>query len=45
MITLFAIFVISLLFSPRRSIVTRAINRARVRARVKHELAQEGATA
>lgn len=44
-ITLFAIFVISLLFSPRRSIVTRAINRARVRARLKRELAQEGATA
>ncbi|HMR48050.1 MAG TPA: metal ABC transporter permease [Arachnia sp.] len=41
-LTLFAIFLVSLLFSPRRSIVTRALSRARTRAALKKELLAEG---
>ncbi|MGO1410827.1 metal ABC transporter permease [Microbacterium sp.] len=37
-ITLFAIFLLSLLFSPRRSIITRAVSRARARDALKQEL-------
>lgn len=42
-LTLFAIFLISLLLSPRRSIVTRALTRARARAALRRELLTEGA--
>lgn len=38
-LTLFAIFVVSLFASPRRSIVTRALARGRARAALKRELA------
>ncbi|MBS3182428.1 metal ABC transporter permease [Leucobacter manosquensis] len=41
-ITLFAIFLLSLLFSPRRSIITRAVSRARARTTLKRELLMEG---
>lgn len=37
-LTLFAIFLASLLFSPRRSVITRARNRRRARAALKREL-------
>ncbi|MDZ8275328.1 metal ABC transporter permease [Microbacterium aquimaris] len=43
-LTLFAIFVFSMLFSPRRSIVLRAIRRSRARADLKRELQREAAT-
>lgn len=43
-LTLFAILVISLLFSPRRSVVTRIIMRSRARAVLKRELTVAGAT-
>lgn len=43
-LTLFGIFVISLLLSPRRSIITRVIARRRARAALKHELIQERIT-
>ncbi|MGO1435600.1 MAG: metal ABC transporter permease [Canibacter sp.] len=42
-ITLFVIFVISLLFSPRRSIITRIVSRQRARSALKRELVLEGA--
>ncbi|GAA1949968.1 metal ABC transporter permease [Microbacterium aquimaris] len=42
-LTLFAIFVFSMLFSPRRSIVLRAIRRSRARADLKRELQREAA--
>lgn len=42
-LTLFAIFVISLLLSPRRSVITRVIGRTRARAALKRELMAEGA--
>lgn len=42
-LTLFAIFMVSLLFSPRRSIITRALARSRARAALKQELVSEGA--
>ncbi|MFV0435547.1 MAG: metal ABC transporter permease [Leucobacter sp.] len=42
-LTLFAIFAVSLLFSPRRSIVTRAIARGRARAALRRELLREEA--
>lgn len=42
-LTLFAIFVISLLLSPRRSVITRVIGRTRARAALKRELLAEGA--
>ncbi|MGU3498111.1 metal ABC transporter permease [Mycobacterium sp. C31M] len=42
-LTLFAIFVISLLLSPRRSVITRVIGRTRARAALKRELTAEGA--
>lgn len=41
-LTLFAIFLVSLLFSPRRSIITRIVVRARARAALKRELVGEG---
>ncbi|MBM7795964.1 metal ABC transporter permease [Pseudoglutamicibacter albus] len=41
-LTLFAIFLVSLLFAPRRSIITRAVSRARARAHLKRELLHEG---
>ena len=37
-LTLFAIFLFSLVFSPRRSLVTRALGRARARGELKREL-------
>ncbi|WP_065967259.1 hypothetical protein [Brevibacterium ravenspurgense] len=40
-LTPFAIFVVSLLFSPRRSIITRVFSRRRARAMLKHELLME----
>lgn len=40
-LTLFAILLLSLLCSPRRSVITRAISRARARAAVKRELLAE----
>ncbi|KAB1641371.1 metal ABC transporter permease [Gulosibacter chungangensis] len=40
-LTLFAIFVVSLLFSPRRSIITRVLSRRRARATLKQELLLE----
>lgn len=42
-LTLFAIFLFSLLFSPRRSIITRIVTRARARSALKRELVLEGA--
>ncbi|MCG7427902.1 metal ABC transporter permease [Helcobacillus sp. ACRRO] len=42
-LTLFAIFLFSLLFSPRRSIITRIVTRARARSALKRELVMEGA--
>ena len=42
-LTLFAIFVFSMLFSPRRSIVLRAIRRSRARADLKREIQREAA--
>lgn len=42
-LTLFAIFVFSLVFSPRRSIVMRAIGRSRARAELKRDLDREAA--
>ncbi|SJM50086.1 metal ABC transporter permease [Gulosibacter sp. 10] len=42
-LTLFAIFLVSLLCSPRRSLVTRLLGRRRARAALRHELLQEGA--
>lgn len=42
-LTLFAIFLVSLLFSPRRSIITRAVSRARARATLRRELLREQA--
>lgn len=41
-LTLFAIFLVSLLASPRRSIITRLLVRARARTALKRELALEG---
>lgn len=41
-LTLFVIFVVSLLVAPRRSIVTRAILRARARAALRRDLSLEG---
>ena len=41
-LTLFAIFLVSLLFAPRRSIITRAVSRARARTHLKRELLHEG---
>lgn len=41
-LTLFAIFVVSLLLSPRRSVITRIIGRTRARAALKRELAGGG---
>lgn len=41
-LTLFAIFLVSLLFALRRSIITRAVSRARARAHLKRELLHEG---
>ena len=41
-LTLFTIFLFSLLFAPRRSIITRAVSRARARASLKQELIEEG---
>lgn len=41
-LTLFAILLVSLLFSPRRSILTRAVARARARAALRRELTAEG---
>ncbi|MFV0428038.1 MAG: metal ABC transporter permease, partial [Arachnia sp.] len=43
-LTLFVIFLASLLFSPRRSIITRAVTRARARAALKRELLLGGET-
>lgn len=43
-LTLFAIFLLSLLFAPGRSIVTRAIVRARTRGALRRELLEEGAS-
>lgn len=40
-LTLFAIFVVSLLVSPRRSLVVRAVTRARARAALRRELLGE----
>lgn len=40
-LTLFALFVLSLLFSPRRSILVRAMTRARARANLKRALLEE----
>ncbi|MDZ8200771.1 metal ABC transporter permease [Microbacterium sp. SSW1-59] len=42
-LTLFAIFVFSLVFSPRRSVVMRAIGRSRARAELKRDLDREAA--
>lgn len=42
-LTLFAIFVVSLLFSPRRSVVVHALRRLRARRALRDELALEGA--
>lgn len=42
-LTLFAIFLFSLLFSPRRSIITRIVTQARARSALKRELVLEGA--
>lgn len=41
-LTLFTIFLVSLLLAPRRSIITRAVSRARARAHLKRELLHEG---
>ncbi|MGO1407985.1 MAG: metal ABC transporter permease [Brachybacterium sp.] len=41
-LTLFAIFLVSLLFSPRRSLIARAISRTRARTALKRELLAEG---
>lgn len=41
-LTLFAIFVVSLLLSPRRSVITRIVGRTRARAALKRELAGGG---
>lgn len=43
-LSLFAIFVLSLVFSPRRSIVMRAVSRVRARAALKRELLAEAAS-
>lgn len=40
-LTLFAVFLVSVLFAPRRSIVTRAVERARGRRRLKRALEAE----
>ena len=40
-LTLFAVFVVSLLFAPHRSLITRAFVRARVRSTLKHDLLNE----
>ncbi len=42
-LTLFVIFLFSLLFSPQRSIITRIVTRARARSALKRELVLEGA--
>lgn len=42
-LTLFAIFLLSLLLSPRRSVVMRAIARARARSALRRELMDDGA--
>ncbi|OKL54685.1 zinc ABC transporter permease [Bowdeniella nasicola] len=42
-LTLFAIFLVSLLASPRRSVITRIVTRSRARAALKRELILEGA--
>ena len=41
-LVLFAIFLISLLASPRRSVITTALNRARAREALRRELVSEG---
>ena len=41
--TLFAIFLVSMLFAPRRSVVTKAVTRARGRASLARELRAEQA--
>lgn len=43
-LTLFAIFLVSLIASPRRSIITRVLTRRRARAALKRELILEAAT-
>ena len=42
-LTLFTIFLVSVLFAPRRSVVTQALGRARGRRRLKRELEAEAA--
>ncbi len=42
-LTMFGIFLFSLLFSPRRSIITRSMKRARARSELKRELSRDPA--